>query len=95
MKANGIHKVTAGMSAGMLATAVTHPFELIRARLQTMGLDAEQKVEKHMILKELIELKRSGDWMRGLAPRLIKKPIANTLVFFIYEIIDGVQKAKE
>lgn len=32
--------------------------------------------------------------MRGLAPRLIKKPIANTLVFFIYEIIDGVQKSK-
>jgi hypothetical protein len=26
MKANGIHKVTAGMTAGMLATAVTHPF---------------------------------------------------------------------
>jgi hypothetical protein len=53
MKAYGINKVTAGLSAGMLATAVTHPFELIRARLQTMGLHAvaEQKVEKHMILK--------------------------------------------
>ena len=91
MKIKGINKITAGLTAGMLATAVTHPFELIRARLQTMGLHEEQKVEKHMILKDLIELKRSGDWMRGLAPRLIKKPIANTLVFLIFDVIDNVQ----
>ncbi len=39
MKIYGINKATAGLSAGMLATAVTHPFELIRARLQTMGLN--------------------------------------------------------
>jgi hypothetical protein len=38
LKYNGINKAIAGFSAGMLATAVTHPFELIRARLQTMGL---------------------------------------------------------
>lgn len=29
-------------------------------------------------------MKESGDWMRGLAPRLIKKPIANTLTFVIF-----------
>jgi len=51
MKFYGINKATAGLSAGMFATAVTHPFELIRARLQTMGLHEEQKVEKHMIYK--------------------------------------------
>jgi hypothetical protein len=37
-----------------------------------------------MILKELIRMKKSGDWMRGLAPRLIKKPVANTLTFLIF-----------
>jgi len=38
LKYLGVNKATAGISAGMLATVVTHPFELIRARLQTMGL---------------------------------------------------------
>jgi hypothetical protein len=37
-----------------------------------------------MILKELMRMKKSGDWMRGLAPRLIKKPVANTLTFLIF-----------
>jgi len=38
LKYLGVNKGAAGISAGMLATVVTHPFELIRARLQTMGL---------------------------------------------------------
>jgi solute carrier family 25 protein 38 len=51
LKVLGLNKATAGISAGMLATAVTHPFELIRARLQTMGLHKQpiDKVEKHII----------------------------------------------
>ena len=42
-----------------------------------------------------MELKRSGDWMRGLAPRLIKKPIANTLTFMIFEVIDESRANKK
>jgi len=30
--------------------------------------------------------------MRGLAPRLIKKPVANTLTFVIFEIFNDVQE---
>ena len=33
-----MNKMTAGMLSGIFGTAVTHPFELIRARLQTAGL---------------------------------------------------------
>ena len=38
-------------------------------------------------MKEIKSLVKSGDWMKGVAPRLIKKPIANTLTFVIFEII--------
>jgi hypothetical protein len=42
LKKYHISKFAAGIGSGMLATAITHPFELIRARLQIMGL--KQKV---------------------------------------------------
>lgn len=38
LKALGVDKIIAGISSGMLATAITHPFEIIRAKLQTIGL---------------------------------------------------------
>ena len=34
----GMNKPLAGVSSGMLATSLTHPFEIIRAKLQTQGL---------------------------------------------------------
>jgi hypothetical protein len=37
-----------------------------------------------MILHELRKLGREGGWAKGLAPRLVKKPIANTLTFLMF-----------
>jgi hypothetical protein len=37
-KTLGWHKLPAGILSGMVATAFTHPFEIIRAKLQTQGL---------------------------------------------------------
>jgi hypothetical protein len=34
---------------------------------------------------------RKGGWTNGLAPRLIKKPIANTLTFLMFEILEDVK----
>lgn len=33
-------------------------------------------------------MKERGGWAKGLAPRLIKKPVANTLTFLIFEIME-------
>lgn len=54
MKDHGINKVSAGMMSGVLSTAVTHPFELIRARLQIIGLtEKHDSLHEHMIMREL------------------------------------------
>ena len=45
-----MNKMAAGMLSGMFGTAVTHPFELIRARLQTAGL-REHVYDKHLIFR--------------------------------------------
>lgn len=49
-KALGVNKMTAGMLSGMLGTAFTHPFELIRARLQIAGL-GQPTLDKHLIYR--------------------------------------------
>jgi hypothetical protein len=72
----------------MMATAITHPFEIIRAKLQTIGLYQKHEFSDHLIIAELKKLKSKGGWTNGLAPRLIKKPIANTLTFLMFEILE-------
>jgi hypothetical protein len=38
LKGMGQNKLLSGIVSGVVATAFTHPFEIIRARLQTQGL---------------------------------------------------------
>lgn len=68
----------------MLATAITHPFEIIRAKLQTRGLTEQHEFKEHLIFIELKRLAREGGWTVGLAPRLVKKPLANMLTFLLF-----------
>jgi hypothetical protein len=51
LKDFGVNKLGAGFLAGAIATASTHPFELIRARLQTIGLTEKHQVSDHLIWK--------------------------------------------
>ena len=84
LKDHGFYKATAGMMSGILSTAITHPFELIRARLQIYGLTEKHSLKERMILREMRILRESGDWLKGLTPRLLKKPIANTTTFLMF-----------
>lgn len=38
LKDHGVNKLAAGWVAGLLSTAVSHPFEIARAKLQTEGV---------------------------------------------------------
>ena len=88
-KALGYHKLPSGIVSGMIATALTHPFEIVRARLQTQGLiSKEQVTSEHPILQQFKKMSQSGGWGKGLAPRLFKKPIANTLTFLMFENLE-------
>lgn len=91
LKAQGVDKAIAGVSSGMVATAMTHPFELIRAKLQTLGLTEQHQFNEHLIWHELKRLRKEGGWFVGLAPRLIKKPVANMLTFMLFEIFEARQ----
>ena len=82
----------------MFATAITHPFEIIRAKLQTMGLSEQSeglKQSDRLISQHLRRLREEGGWFVGLAPRLIKKPIANMLTFLLFEILEDSRRGEK
>jgi hypothetical protein len=88
MKEFGVNKFAAGITSGMIATAITHPFEIIRARIQTGGILEYQSANHHLIVKEIQVFARDGGYFKGLAPRLMKKPLYNTLTFYLFEFIE-------
>lgn len=84
LKEQGINKFTSGIISGVISTAVTHPFELIRAKLQTKGIEKAYKIKENNLMNEIRELNRSGEWFKGVAPRLLKKPLSNTMTFLFF-----------
>lgn len=82
------------MLSGVLSTAATHPLELIRARLQISGLTEKHSINEHLIVGELKKLQKSGEWFKGMTPRLLKKPLANTLTFLTFELIEEIGAKK-
>lgn len=40
----GIGKFKSGIISGVISTAITHPFELIRAKIQTYGIKSKYEI---------------------------------------------------
>lgn len=51
-KALGINSFVAGMMAGMISTSITHPFEIVRAELQSYVI-TEHTISKLSIAKQI------------------------------------------
>jgi hypothetical protein len=85
-KAMGINNFVAGMMSGMLCTSLTHPFEIVRAEIQSYVITVHS-ISKLSIFQQVQSLIRTGEAFKGLAPRVIKKPLTNTLAFWIFELL--------
>lgn len=51
MKERGVNKLAAGVISGMIATSITHPIEIVRAKIQTRGLIKAHVAGEHLIAK--------------------------------------------
>ncbi|EGR33353.1 mitochondrial carrier protein, putative [Ichthyophthirius multifiliis] len=78
-----------GMVSGIVATTVSHPFEIIRARLQIMSKFEKNPAYQYSgifdAFRKIYIYEGFTGYYRGLAPRLVRKPLANTLTFGIFE----------
>lgn len=75
------------MTSGIMATLSSHPLEIIRARLQTNHNILQIRgntITQISIAQQLTDLLKKGDLFKGVAPRLVKKPLANTITFWIF-----------
>ncbi|KYQ90123.1 mitochondrial substrate carrier family protein [Tieghemostelium lacteum] len=80
----------AGGGAGMLAAAITNPFDVAKTRLQTQG-----DVGKHY--KGMIDALRtiwaeegSAGYLRGMKPRIVFHSMSSAIVWSVYEYIKFV-----
>lgn len=86
-KTLGLNSFVAGILSGMISTSITHPFEIVRAEIQSYVL-TQHSITKMSIFKQIETLFRSGEAFRGLAPRVIKKPLTNTMAFLMFEMME-------
>lgn len=88
LKDLGLCRFSSGIVSGIVSTAITHPFELIRAKIQTLGVRVHESGEKGSLMSEIRYLLKTGEWFKGVAPRLLKKPLSNTMTFLFFELIE-------
>ena len=94
-KTNYLGYLGAGTISGVLATVLTHPFEISRTKVQSHKVDYTRRVNNSVILSIFVDIyRRYGvkGFAKGLLPRLLKKTLNNAATFYLYEVF---RKRKE
>jgi len=90
---NPVSTMTAGLFAGVIATTLTQPFEVLRTKIQ-VSQERKMNVDYKFggISSKLLEI-YSKDGIngltKGLVPRLMRKPLSNALTFTLFESFTG------
>ena len=85
---NSTNTMTAGMVAGIIATTMSQPFDVLRTRLQVDMPSSKYGYNYGSLYQGLRKIWNDEGitgFGRGLIPRLMKKPLANALTFTIFE----------
>lgn len=88
VKKNGylasITHFSCGLSAGLLASLVTHPADVVKTRMQLEPLAYRSVVQA---CKQILELNGPGGFLVGLAPRMLRRTLMSALAWTVYEEI--------
>jgi solute carrier family 25 protein 38 len=74
--------MASGLIAGFIATTATQPLEVIRAKIQ---VQRDRNDSMLNIVKKILSEEGLNGLNKGLAPRLMRKPLSNALTFTLYE----------
>lgn len=86
--------LVSGMIAGITATTLTQPIEIVKAKLMVDTKSSIGDKNRITIVQHLGNLVKEDGVKglgRGLFPRLIRKPVINAATFFFYEIFNGTE----
>lgn len=89
-----------GLFAGVIATAVTHPFEVARAHLQVKNDHINNRSPKEAlgtfdVLRNVVNTEGKVGLFRGLQARIVRKPLSNALTFTFYELLNKAGKREK
>jgi len=76
--------ITAGTVAGIIATVITHPQDVIKTRLQFENASSTRSTMSKVI-KEMSKEGGARAFYKGLFPRLIRRPLVAAITWTIYE----------
>ncbi len=75
-----------GMVAGIVATTVTNPIDVVRIRLQYKKSNDKDKYKSIFhAFTQIYKIDGLQGFIKGLAPRLIRKPLTNSCSFLLFE----------
>jgi solute carrier family 25 protein 38 len=77
-----------GLFAGALATLITHPFDIIKTRLQTSPEIANKLTQSASILstgREIVRIDGMGAFLDGLGLRCAGKAASSAIAWTIFE----------
>ena len=79
----------AGLTAGLFASTITHPADVIKTRVQIQPYLTSSLYE--MIILTI----KDGDTFRGLAPRVIRRTLMTALTWTIFEFLTNEYKSQK
>lgn len=74
-----------GLFAGAFATVISHPFEILRAKVQSGNNTICSKLASG--LGQIYNKEGISGFMKGVGPRLARKPLINASTFMVFESI--------
>lgn len=74
--------MTSAVVAGVMATAVTHPFDVLRVRIQ---LFPNKYRNMWVASKSILKEEGPSVLLRGISPRLIRKTLSAAITWTLYE----------
>jgi solute carrier family 25 protein 38 len=77
-----IDNFIAGLFAGGFATVISHPFEILRAKIQSGDSSIASKLTCG--LKQIYQEDGALGFLKGVGPRLARKPLINATTFMVF-----------
>ena len=80
--------MVSGLIAGVISTTLTNPMDILRSRLQYGIYNTDDNKKYNGVtdgFKKIYSTEGIWGFTKGVAPRLIRKPLTNSLAFVFYE----------
>ncbi|CAN1122072.1 Folate transporter 1, chloroplastic [Linum perenne] len=84
---NSVHYAVLGGSSKLSAILLTHPFQVVRARLQQRpGVDGTPRyMDSLHVLKETFRFEGFRGFYKGITPTILKSVPTSSITFLVYE----------